>query len=88
MGIASCLFMDLKDTSLTHNRRVAIFKAVGKGTFDVTGGEAVTQFILGDKLGYTYPSTGENLIQTPFKRPRFMTTDFDPVSDNKISGGQ
>ena len=74
--------------SWTHNRWVAILEAVKKGTFDDKGGEAVTEFILYDKVGDSDPITGENVVHPPFKRPRFMTTDFDPVSDNKISGGQ
>ena len=88
MGISSYLFMDLKDTLLTHNHWVATFKAVEKGTLDDTGGEGVTQFILDDKLGDANPSTGENLIQVPFKRPMFVKTDFDPNSNVEISGGR
>ena len=79
--------MDLKDTALSHNRWVAIFEAVKKGTFDDTGGEAVMEFILDDKLGESDPSTGKNLVCTPLKCPRFMPNDFDPDSGDKISGG-
>ena len=69
------------------NRWVAIFEVVMQGTFDDRGGEVVTELILDDKLGDSDPSTGENLVHTLFRRPRFMSNDFYPDSDDKISGG-
>ena len=87
-GIVSHSSIDLKDTALTHNHGVAIFEAVKKGTFDDKGGKAVTEFILDDKLGDSDPITGENLVHAPFKHPWFMSNDFDPDSDDEISGGK
>ena len=86
-SIASCSFVYLNDTLLTHNRWVTIFEALKKATFDDKGGKGVTEFILDYKLGDSDPNTGENLIHTPFKRSRFMMNDFDPDSDNISLGG-
>ena len=47
-------------------------------TFDDRVIEAVTEFIMDDKLGDPDHSTGENPSCTPFKRPRFMVNNFDP----------
>ena len=79
--------MDLKDTVLTHNRWSTIFRAVMQGTFNDRGGEAVTEFVMDDKLGDSDPSTGENLARTHFKHPRFMADDFQPDPDDETSGG-
>ena len=75
--------MELKDTTLTHNRWVAIFEAVMQGTFDSRDGEVVMEFVMDNKLGDPDLSTGEHPARTPFKRPRFMANDFGPDSDNK-----
>ena len=76
-GIASFSFMDLKSTALTHNRCIAIFEAVTQRTFDDRGGEAVTEFIVNNKLGVPDPSTGENLARAHFNQ---MTSNLTPTT--------
>ena len=75
--------MELKDTTLTHNGCVAIFEAFIQGTMDNMYGEAVTEFVRGNKLGNPDHSTGENPARTPFKRSKFMANDFKPDSNDK-----
>ena len=40
------------------------------------------------KVGNIDPSTGEDLIQIPFKCPRFQKAIFDPDFDNEVAEGQ
>ena len=52
-----------------------IFESIGRGTFDAEGG--TTQFLLEDwKEVDLDPISGEEQVNTPFKRPRFHSSDF------------
>ena len=65
-------FMEIADDSLSHSRWIAIFDAVGKGTFDDE--EGATHFILEDKTGGV---DQKGPVNTQFKLPRFGINDFN-----------
>ena len=71
----------------THNRWFVIFKAVTQGTFNDKGGEAVTGFVMDNKLWDPDLGMGENLTRTPFERPGFMANNFKPDSNNGDASG-
>ena len=64
--------MEIAETTLPHARWIAIFGAVGKGTFGDE--EGITQFILEEKSGSV---NQKSPVKTPFKRPRFGLNAFD-----------
>ena len=62
-GLASAVFLELKDTSLAHGHWVDIFEAVNNATFDAMGG--ITNFILKDWLGNIDPPSREVPVKIP-----------------------
>ena len=59
-----------------HGRWITFFESVGRGAFDDKGG--AMQLLMEDRKGIVDPLTGEDSINTPFKRPRFQSDEFAP----------
>ena len=68
VGRASKGFMDIHKSSISHIRWITIFEAISSNVFDSEGG--ITQFLMEDrKEADIDPPSGEEPINTPFKRP-------------------
>ena len=75
VGRASRGSMDIHMSYLTHNHWITIFEAISRNTLDAEGGTA--QFLMEDrKEADINPLSGEEPVNTPFKRPWFQSGGF------------